>query len=258
MNPKTAIRNFFGLDIRPIDLELGKVGFLNSETAASKLREKIFAVEKERDRIKTIVAAAAEGIIVLNQEGRLSLINPVAEKMLHIAFANVQGEKIEKLYGIKTQGQEIDLKDRPEYQVFETGKIVRYGIEDDFYIQTTLGTTFPASINISPLIEGNRTTGAVIVFDDISKEKLAKEQIEQEVRKRTLELKNAQVSLEARTAELEKLKGSLEVSIAERTNELKNKVTELEHMNKLMIGRELKMIELKKEIAELKNKLGRV
>jgi PAS domain S-box-containing protein len=38
--------------------------------------------------------------------------------------------------------------------------------------------------------------------------------------------------------------------------ELKQNVEEIERMNKLMTGRELKIIELKKEIEELKKKLG--
>ena len=45
---------------------------------------------------------------------------------------------------------------------------------------------------------------------------------------------------------------SLEVSVAERTRDLVLKIAELEALNKSMIGRELKMVELKKEVKELK------
>ena len=45
---------------------------------------------------------------------------------------------------------------------------------------------------------------------------------------------------------------NLEKSTAEKTAELKARVNELSKLNKLMIGRELKMAELKKEIIELK------
>lgn len=46
----------------------------------------------------------------------------------------------------------------------------------------------------------------------------------------------------------------LETKIAERTKELNTRVEELERMNKIMVGRELKMVELKKEVEELKKK----
>ena len=55
-----------------------------------------------------------------------------------------------------------------------------------------------------------------------------------------------------RTQELEKVKAGLENTVAERTNELEKKLVELERFHDLTVGRELKMVELKKKI----NKLG--
>ncbi len=47
----------------------------------------------------------------------------------------------------------------------------------------------------------------------------------------------------------------LESKISERTAELANRVEELESLNKTMVGRELKMVELKKEIENLKKRV---
>lgn len=57
-----------------------------------------------------------------------------------------------------------------------------------------------------------------------------------------------EVQVNARTKELKELTEKLEKEVRERTEELEKKVKEYEKINKLMVGRELKMIELKKEL----------
>lgn len=56
--------------------------------------------------------------------------------------------------------------------------------------------------------------------------------------------------------ELKNHREHLEELVRERTAELKQKNEELEKFNKLFVGRELRMIELKKKIAELEKKVG--
>ena len=51
---------------------------------------------------------------------------------------------------------------------------------------------------------------------------------------------------------LAKYTKGLEVEVAKRTGELTEKIKDLEMLNRTMVGRELKMVELKKEIENLK------
>lgn len=81
--------------------------------------------------------------------------------------------------------------------------------------------------------------------------KLETQTIELETERGSLEKK-----VEERTAELEKLKTGLEQTVAERTKALEGKLVEIKRVNKLMIDRELRMAEMKKEIEELRKKLG--
>lgn len=60
-------------------------------------------------------------------------------------------------------------------------------------------------------------------------------------------------SLKKTEDDLRKIKNELEIEVENRTKELKEKIKELEELNEIMTGRELRMIELKDEIRKLKD-----
>jgi len=64
-----------------------------------------------------------------------------------------------------------------------------------------------------------------------------------------------EIKVRARTKELEELTKKLDEQVRNRTKELQEKVEELEKFQKLTVGRELKMIELKEENKKLKEKI---
>ena len=65
-----------------------------------------------------------------------------------------------------------------------------------------------------------------------------------------------EIKVKARTRELQDLTEEQEDIIRERSKETQERVEELEKFQKLSVGRELKMIELKEEIKALKNQPG--
>jgi C4-dicarboxylate-specific signal transduction histidine kinase len=62
-----------------------------------------------------------------------------------------------------------------------------------------------------------------------------------------------EIRIRSRTKELEEIANSLDEQVKKRTEELEEKIKDLEKFQKLSIGRELKMIELKEEIKRIKN-----
>lgn len=74
-------------------------------------------------------------------------------------------------------------------------------------------------------------------------------------RQSRMALEESKASLEAkvgeRTEELKKLTDTLGKQVKERTRELEEKVEELERINRLAVGREIRMVELKEKIKKL-------
>jgi len=66
---------------------------------------------------------------------------------------------------------------------------------------------------------------------------------------------SCQVQIRARTKELVELASRLEEKAAKRTEELQQRVDELERFRKLTVGRELKMMELKKALKEARSRI---
>ncbi len=84
-------------------------------------------------------------------------------------------------------------------------------------------------------------------------------QMVRDLRKSHRELQEAknvlEIKVRARTKELEELTETLEEKVESRTKRLEAKIEELEKFHKLAVGRESKIVELKKEIEELKGQL---
>jgi C4-dicarboxylate-specific signal transduction histidine kinase len=185
-----------------------------------------------------VIVTDRQGIILLTNEKTLSKLKYKEEE-------EFIGKRIENFIEFGKQNfEEISKKLKNFGDVFE-GKI---------NLLTREKEAIPFLITSSLIKEG-----IIFVGQDIKELLTYQEKLEKEVKEKTRELEEAKAVLEikvrARTRELEELAQSLEEQVKARTKELQEKVQELEKFQKIAVGREVKMIELKEELERLKKEL---
>jgi len=187
------------------------------------MKDKNSTVEKEKEialhYLKIFADTARESILIL--DSRLMVVG--VNESFYKNFQTTKKETENKLV--------YDLGNR-QWDIPELRKLLEEILPDKkAFNDFEVSHKFP-NIGLKVMLLNARK------LDDTSQILLAIEDI---TLKKTIEIKLASYTKD------------LELGIAKKTEELKARIDELSKINKLMIGRELKMSELKEEIAKLKN-----
>lgn len=125
-------------------------------------------VEQEKARDESLLSSIGEGIIAVDKEGIIIIVNKRTEQMLGWEGKELVGFKLANKVPIEDEKNTVlQPEERPYYIVTKTGKghtgIYTYSRKD--------GTKFPVQITISPIKFEGEIVGAMTVFRDITKER---------------------------------------------------------------------------------------
>lgn len=144
------------------------------------VKERIEA-EKEISKLfhtnKLIMDSMGEGIYGVDRDGTIILLNKAAERMLGLKFSEVKGKIMHLISHYKREdGSEYLASQCPVYASFKDGK--KKHVTDEVFIRHD-GTAFPVEYITNPILEGRKVVGAVVSFNDITKQREAEQQIRQ-------------------------------------------------------------------------------
>ena len=152
-------------------------------------------LKHERDQINLIISSMGEGLLVVDKDRKITMINPAAEKLLDISKQDALSRDWSEIVSTLKDTEKTPTAERSFAKTLATGKVIITHLDDDHYYLTRAGRKFPIVSITAPLKEKKRVIGAVKVFRDATPEKESKRIIKEKVRERTRQLKEEQARL---------------------------------------------------------------
>ncbi|MBF0634692.1 MAG: PAS domain S-box protein, partial [Nitrospinae bacterium] len=142
------------------------IGYIGSCFDITDRKEAEEAVARSEKKIREITSVIGQGVYALDSEGRLTFMNPEAERLLGWSEAELLGMDVHRrFHGKKEDGSTIQKCDCPAYKALSSGQT---HLADGEPLTRKDGGMFPASIIASPMIDDSQVTGVVVAFSDIT------------------------------------------------------------------------------------------
>jgi PAS domain S-box-containing protein len=198
------------LTISPIKNDQGKI------IGASKIARDITDSKESEERLRralefdeTVMLSMGEGLYTLDSEGRVTFMNPAAQRLFGWTLTEMLGRKMHVVtHHSRPDGSPFPVEQCAGLNVLKEGKMLSE--HEDAFIRKD-GSFFNVVYSSSPLRGNGKVTGLVVVFRDISDRKQAEAE-----RARLLEAER-----EAR-AEAEKANRLKDEFLATLSHELRN------------------------------------
>ena len=119
--------------------------------------------------LRAITDNLGEGTYALDTQGRVTFVNPAAERMLGWTAAELHGQDMHQTIHFQhADGTPFPREECTLLQVLRSGAVEH--IEDDTFTRKD-GSTFSVAYISSPIVTNGEITGAVLAFHDISAHK---------------------------------------------------------------------------------------
>ncbi|MBN2704401.1 MAG: PAS domain S-box protein [Pontiellaceae bacterium] len=142
-------------------------GFI-SDITERKLAEN--TVKESRENLRITLNSIGDAVISTDVEGRITSMNPVAERLVGWTAQEAQGRPLEQIFRIVNEFTREPLKN-PAHDVLNSGKIV--GLANHALLLAKNGQEIPVADSGAPIVnDAGNITGVVLVFRDQTQERM--------------------------------------------------------------------------------------
>ncbi len=145
----------------------------------SRRRQLMNALAREKEQWFVTLKSLGEGVIVADATGHVTFMNPAAELLTGWSFLEASGQPVTEIYVAVTE-EETESRSNPVGHCLSTGQIV--GLSNTTCLLTRDGRRRAVEDSASPIRDGERTTGVVLVFRDVTEKREMERQLAHQAR----------------------------------------------------------------------------
>ncbi|MEW8114753.1 MAG: diguanylate cyclase [Candidatus Thiodiazotropha endolucinida] len=148
------------------------VGSAVLAVALQRERTAVDSLRRNERRLRTITSELAEGLVVLDEKGTVTLMNPEAEHLLHWSEALALGRRFVDLVWGGERGKAQGGS--PISAVLEHEQVQR--VEEDTFNRSD-GSQLPVAYTAAPMEYEDSVNGVIVTFEDITERKQLRDEL---------------------------------------------------------------------------------
>lgn len=157
-------------------LSLAVVGFFILRPLTGRIEKEAAELAASENKLRDLTSTIGDGIIVTDEEGRLTFMNPEAERLLGWKENELHGKEIHSIIHKSVKdGQSCKAGECFPRKTIVSRETLRSS--EEMFIRKD-GGGFPVSFVVTPLLVEGAAQGAVIAFHDITEMKKTKAKLE--------------------------------------------------------------------------------
>src|SRR6185436_8289663 len=133
------------------------------------------STSRQGKRTETVIGGMSDGVMLVDEEGRTTFINPAGQRLLGKSVVGVPIFRHSEVYGLRdAHGRLLDPGELPAAQALSTGRPVH----DMTVIIGRDESKVAVSMSATPLHEDGRTSGVIVMIRDITERRALEEQMQ--------------------------------------------------------------------------------
>ncbi|MEW5758243.1 MAG: PAS domain S-box protein [Candidatus Omnitrophota bacterium] len=168
-----ALGNMFNDMANNIEHKTTSIDNLNREIMVRKKTESV--LDENRKLVSTMLRSIGDAVIATDNNGLITFINPVAQKLTGWDQEAAKAKKIETVFNIIQEGA-LEKVESPVYKVLRDKVIV--GLGNHTLLVKKDGTSVPIDDSAAPILDDNKNIiGVILVFRDVTARRITEDKM---------------------------------------------------------------------------------